>query len=188
MPTSAKTLKTFRIIWQLSHALSIISRRVANPVEILQIKARMADQLRMLRTNFASCRTSRHGEPVFCARALISNRALMSGKPTCGDEIRRDSSSDLQYCDTRPLAGLPSRSRRFEINTIARNQRLPGWLAQPEWKARAKSVYSDDYSSRNCPQHLSKDSNFQCEIGHRCGHVRWLGLMFPSTSMQNPIL
>ena len=87
-----------------------------------------------------------------------------------------------------PLAGLPSRSRRFEINTIARNQRLPGWLAQPEWKARAKSVYSDDYSSRNCPQHLSKDSNFQCEIGHRCGHVRWLGLMFPSTSMQNPIL
>ena len=31
-------------------------------------------------------------------------------------------------------ASLPSRSRRFEINAIARNQRLPGWLVQPERK------------------------------------------------------
>jgi len=33
-----------------------------------------------------------------------------------------------------PLAGSPSRSLSFTVNTAAHKHRLPGWLAQPEGK------------------------------------------------------
>ena len=43
-------------------------------------------------------------------------------------------SMDADRMAIGPLAGSPSRSPSFTVNTAAHKHRLPGWLAQPEGK------------------------------------------------------
>ena len=141
----------------------------------------------MLRTNFASCRTSRHGEPFSRARFLIANHALTSGKPTWG-EVHPTApllacpagADDLKL--TPPPAnnaspvGLSNRNGKF-VNIIARRFRVrrSGHCEYDEWQ-----------NQRLMPPTVRSPIDVQCSwscvfprknAANRYGFGCWLGLM-----------